>query len=298
MVKSINAKPATYVGRFAPSPSGPLHLGSLVTALGSFLRARTQSGKWLVRIDDIDPPREVAGASEQILGSLETHGLLWDGEVLFQSQRTEAYEAAITELQQAGLTYACECTRKQIKTQGPYYTGKCRHKNLAESGCALRFVNDNGTTSLKDLHLGEIQAEPLATREDFIIRRKDGLFAYHLAAVVDDIFQQITEVVRGADLLQPTLCQLALYKAMNTYPPAFIHLPVISTAKGVKLSKQNHASSIDLQRPQENLLCALRLLGLSPPRALQEEPVKDILDWSISNWRLEDIPRKTEIILA
>lgn len=288
---------SSYIGRFAPSPSGPLHLGSLVTALGSFLQAKSQGGLWLVRIDDIDPPREVTGAAKQILCSLESHGLCWDGDVLYQSDRSGAYTQAIEALQKAGLTYACNCTRKQIKSLGTYYTGTCQYKDLPKEGCALRFLNQVGTPHLEDKLLGLVSADPLATAEDFMIRRKDGLFAYHLAAVVDDIFQQVTEVVRGADLLQPTLCQLALYRAFDTSPPDFVHLPVISSAAGMKLSKQNHAQSIDLTPVKDNLMTALGLLGLRPAKALKNESVDNIIAWSVDNWRLDAIPQQQEIVL-
>lgn len=287
-----------YIGRFAPSPSGPLHLGSLVTAVGSYLQARSQAGKWLLRIDDIDPPREVAGAATQILHSLEKHGLHWDDDVLFQSHRSHAYDEAIRTLQEAGLTYPCECTRKQSKRLGPYYSGTCRQKKLQLPDCALRFRNQSQTRVLHDQHLGAVQADPLATSEDFIIKRKDGLFAYHLAAVVDDIYQQITEVVRGADLLQPTLCQLALYEAFNAQAPEFIHLPVISSAPGMKLSKQNHARSIDLQRPQDNLFSVLKLLGLNPTDEMREASVTSMVNWAVANWHLANIPHETEIVLV
>ncbi len=286
-----------YVGRFAPSPSGPLHLGSLVTALGSYLRAKSQQGKWLLRIDDLDPPREVPGASDDILFTLEQHGLLWDGEPLYQSQRTSHYQAGLEKLQSDNLTYACECTRKQIKLQGPYYSGSCCNKNLSESGLAIRFRNNFTVTSLLDQHLGKIKADPIATSEDFIVKRKDGYYAYHLAAVVDDIFQQVTEIVRGADLLQPTLCQLALYQALGATPPKFLHLPVISTAVGMKLSKQNHAQAIMANAAPQNLVHALHLLGLTPSDDIDKTKVTDILNWAVAHWSLAKVSKNPEIII-
>lgn len=287
-----------YIGRFAPSPSGPLHLGSLVTALGSYLRAKSHQGKWLLRIDDLDPPREVAGASRNILYCLEQHGLHWDDEVLYQSQRKQAYRDAISTLEDKQLTYACECTRKQIKLHGSYYSGTCREKSLSGVGNAIRFRNQGSVTKLVDQNLGEILADPLATAEDFIIKRKDGHYAYHLAAVVDDLYQNITEVVRGADLLQPTLCQIALYQVLNESAPDFLHLPVISTETGMKLSKQNHAHAIKPEAAALNLANAMTFLGLHPPKEINTTCVTELLNWAITNWSLDKVSKNPEIVIG
>ena len=286
-----------YRGRFAPSPSGPLHMGSLVAAVGSYLQARVQQGQWLVRIDDIDPPREVAGAADTILAQLDGHGLHWDGEVSYQSEHSDAYEQALMQLANEGLLYACDCTRAQIKARGRYYDGYCRQRERRGPQCALRLVNQHGIQHVHDGLQGDIEIDPAAAREDFILKRRDGFYAYHLACVVDDARQGITEVVRGADLLVPTVCQLSLYKALALKPPEFVHLPVISQRKGHKLSKQNHAKGIDVQTASYNLFQALQWLGLRPDTELSQLPPREILDWARSVWRLQALTATREIIL-
>lgn len=295
---SYTQKTGQPVGRFAPSPSGPLHLGSLVTALGSYLQAKKHNGLWLVRIDDIDPPREQTGSKQAILECLIAHGLKWDSIPLLQSTRSDAYEMALDALQQQGLSYFCECTRKQIKHAGLQYSGVCRSKNLSPKGCSQRFINSGTSYQLADLRLGKIDLQDAALQEDFIIKRKDGLYAYHLASVVDDIDMGISEVVRGADLLVPTACQVALYNAFNVAVPKLLHLPVICSATGVKYSKQNHARALDNGKAKENLLLALSLLNHPVDRHTSELTIEQILQWAIQNWSIDKLKDHTEIIIS
>lgn len=230
-----------YVGRFAPSPSGDLHFGSLIAALGSYLQARAQGGSWLVRIEDIDPPREIPGAAARILATLDHYGLHWDGPVIYQSQRHEAYRATLAWLEQQGLSYYCNCTRSRIQHIGGFYDGYCRDRHLPSKGAAIRLRQTQPVYSFYDKLLGELHAEPALAKEDFIIRRRDSLFAYNLAVVVDDAFQGVTEIVRGADLIEPTVRQIALYQQLQQPVPCYLHLPLALNEEGNKLSKQNHA---------------------------------------------------------
>ncbi|MFO6423978.1 tRNA glutamyl-Q(34) synthetase GluQRS [Motilimonas sp. KMU-193] len=287
-----------YIGRFAPSPSGPLHFGSLIAALGSYLQAKANQGKWLVRIEDIDPPREVAGADKAILASLEQYGLTWDGPVRYQSQQTEHYEYVLTQLRQQALTYACQCTRAMIKQQGGLYLGTCRHLGLTDKNNAIRLHVKQGITEFTDKLQGRVKINPAMANEDFIIKRKDGLYAYNLAVTLDDIDQGITEVVRGADLLEPTARQIGLMQLLNAPVPDYVHLPLAVTKPGFKLSKQNHAPAISDQDIRQTTWRALAFLGQQPPKALMEEPQENILNWAISNWQLDKVAHQTEQLLT
>ncbi|MCW8995792.1 MAG: tRNA glutamyl-Q(34) synthetase GluQRS [Psychromonas sp.] len=291
---------STYRGRFAPSPSGSLHFGSLIAALGSYLQAKSQQGIWQVRIDDIDPPREVAGAAQDILQTLQTYGLHWDGEVVYQSQRSQAYEKVLSQLSEQKLCYACSCTRKIIKQQGGIYLGTCRNKQLNFNGNSLRInlqKQHHPVTHFYDQLQGDVFLNSREANEDFIIKRKDGLYAYNLAVVIDDINQGITEVVRGADLLHTTGKQITLYQLLNTQAPRYLHLPVAVTSPGQKLSKQNHAQAIDKDNPIPTLLKALKFLGHRVPSRIATSSCSKILEWAVQNWSLENIPRQTEILL-
>ncbi|MFT6987043.1 MAG: glutamyl-Q tRNA(Asp) synthetase [Psychromonas sp.] len=287
-----------YRGRFAPSPSGQLHFGSLVAALGSYLQAKSMQGSWQVRIDDLDPPREVAGAAADILQTLMAYGLNWDGEVIYQSKRSQAYEKVLAQLAAQKLCYGCACTRKKIKLQGGLYLGCCRDKQLPFNGNALRINLQNQgkpTCHFYDQLQGELYLNSSEAREDFIIKRKDGLYAYNLAVVVDDIDQGITEVVRGADLLNTTGKQIALYQLLNIPPPKYIHLPVAVTSPGQKLSKQNHALAINKDNPIPTLLRALDFLGHTVTNNVDTTTCSKILEWAIENWCLHKIPAQHEI---
>lgn len=273
---------SNYIGRFAPSPTGPLHMGSLVCALASYLDAKRHRGQWLVRMEDIDPPREVPGAAHAILTSLRSHGLLWDGEVRWQSERTQAYQTALTALQERDLLYPCTCTRKRLTPLGGRYDGYCRHHPpTGDQPAALRVKVTDADASpthqqFTDRIVGLVQEDLAQTVGDFVVHRKDGFFAYQLAVVVDDIDQQISHVVRGDDLLSTTTRYLYLYHCFRAQAPSFAHIPVVRDARGLKLSKQNHAPALDDQTPVENLLCALKYLDIHLPQTQQTHP-QDIL---------------------
>ncbi|WP_134957569.1 tRNA glutamyl-Q(34) synthetase GluQRS [Yersinia alsatica] len=283
-------KPTHYVGRFAPSPSGDLHFGSLIAALGSYLQARAQGGSWLVRIEDIDPPREIPGAAARILTALEHYGLHWDGPVIYQSQRHEAYRATLEWLKQQGLSYYCTCTRSRIQQIGGLYDGFCRERHLPADGAAIRLRQTQPVYSFYDKLLGELHAVPALAEEDFIIRRRDGLFAYNLAVVVDDAFQGVTEIVRGADLIEPTVRQIALYKQLQQPVPSYLHLPLALNPDGNKLSKQNHAPPLPNGDPRPILVEALKFLRQPLPECWQDLDLPLLLRFAVENWTLAAIP--------
>lgn len=282
-----------YVGRFAPSPSGPLHFGSLVTALGSFLQAKSNNGQWLVRIEDIDPPREVPGATDAILRCLEAHHLFWDAEVVYQSRRSDLYNQKIEFLHQQGFTYFCHCTRAQLSSLKASQLCDCATSNKSPNRAAIRFKYQATNLQFFDQLLGlvKIKSEDLAGH--FAIKRKDGLFAYQLAVVVDDIYQGITEVARGADLLDATLFQIALYQAFKAPIPNFLHFPVVLGESGKKLSKQNHAKEVSTNLVVGNLIGALGFLGIPPPQELHLDNPQNILQWAIQHWNLSHLGAQT-----
>ncbi|QUM88046.1 tRNA glutamyl-Q(34) synthetase GluQRS [Moritella sp. 36] len=288
----------SYVGRFAPSPSGPLHFGSLIAAVGSYLQAKSNQGTWLVRIEDLDPPREITGAAANILTTLDAFGLHWDGDVIYQSQRTSAYQEAIAQLNQQGLTYYCHCTRKQIQAQGAFYQGHCKHKQLTADNAALRVTTTVPVNHFMDELHGKIDIEKALAAEDFIIHRKDGFFAYNLAVVVDDIYQGITQVVRGADLIEPTGRQLYLFEQFSQPAPSYLHLPLVSNADGSKLSKQNHAPGLDISQAKALLIDALRFLALPVCNELQDLSVPHLLQWGAEHWSVKNLPRQKSIVLS
>ncbi|KXO13979.1 glutamyl-Q-tRNA synthetase [Moritella sp. JT01] len=288
----------SYVGRFAPSPSGPLHFGSLIAAVGSYLQAKANQGTWLVRIEDLDPPREIAGAATNILTTLDAFGLHWDGDVIYQSQRSSAYQEAIAQLNQQGLTYYCHCTRKQIQAQGVFYQGHCKHKQLTANNAALRVTTTVPVNHFMDELHGKIDIEKALAAEDFIIHRKDGLFAYNLAVVVDDIYQGITQVVRGADLIEPTGRQLYLFEQFSQPAPSYLHLPLASNADGSKLSKQNHAPGLDISQAKALLIDAFRFLALPVCNELQDLSIPHLLQWGTEHWSVKNLPRQKSIVLS
>ena len=283
-----------YVGRFAPSPSGSLHFGSLVAAVGSYLRARAEEGKWLLRIEDIDPPREVEGAADDIRRTLELFGLAWDDKVVYQSQRFDAYDNAVQQLLKRQEAYYCHCTRKQIQQemQG-VYNGHCRHSSFSDG--AVRLYNRAAVAQFDDVLLGSIDVDGNFAAEDYIIQRSDGLYAYQLAVVLDDAFQGVTEVVRGADLLEASCRQLTLYRQLGLAEPSFVHLPLAATKPGFKLSKQNHATALNKKQPQAELAAALAFLQ-QPPVTL-DSPER-MLAQAVAQFDLQAIPRKTEILIS
>lgn len=291
-----------YRGRFAPSPTGPLHFGSLIAAVGSFLDARSRGGEWLVRIEDLDPPREVSGAADDILRILETLGLHWDGEVMYQSQRLEVYQRTLEQLEAGRLVYPCGCSRKDIqqhfKTGGKasVYPGTCRN-GLPQGRTArsLRLRVADVDIRFSDRVQGDIAEWLPETSGDFIVRRADGLFAYQLAVVVDDAAQGITDVVRGADLLDSTCRQIFLSQSLGYRPPRYLHLPVAVNQAGEKLSKQTNAPAISTRQSVVSLTAALRFLGQRVPAGLEDCELSDFWEWAVQNWESRRIPKQRTI---
>lgn len=277
-------------GRFAPSPSGELHFGSLLAALGSFLDARAQNGRWLVRIEDIDPPREIPGAADRILQQLEHYGLTWDGEIMWQSQRHARYREIIEWLIKHRKSYYCRCTRKQIQQTGGFYTGHCRSLQHSAKNAALRLCQEKPVMAFNDLLRGTVTCDPRLAREDFIIHRRDGLFAYNLAVTVDDHDQGITQVIRGADLIEPTVRQIALYQQLDWQEPSYLHLPLALNRDGTKLSKQNHAPSLPQGDPKPALLLALRCLGQPATEDWRDLSIEQLISTAIARWDRKNIP--------
>ncbi len=292
----------SYRGRFAPSPSGLLHFGSLIAALASFLDAKStvdlqgRQGTWLVRIEDIDPPREQAGASTAILATLDAFGLHWDEQVLYQSQQSELYKHTLNNLKQQGLSYYCQCTRATIKVHGGIYQGHCRTLHKPAQHSATRLINQHGLYDFDDIFQGKVSCDKNLAKEDFIIHRKDGLFAYQLAVVVDDIHQGINHVIRGCDLLNPTVRQLTLFKTLCKQVPQYGHVPLAVTAQGYKLSKQNKAPAIDNKNPQPALFAALEFLGQMPEEYLIHESVTDIINWAVKHWSRGTVQKNKQSI--
>ncbi|EGU35100.1 glutamyl-Q tRNA(Asp) synthetase [Vibrio ichthyoenteri ATCC 700023] len=286
----------SYIGRFAPSPSGPLHFGSLVAALGSYFQAKAHQGQWLVRIEDIDPPREMAGASDLILRTLEAYQLHWDGEVVYQSQRHQLYQDQIEAWLKSGQAYYCQCSRKEIKQAGGFYLGTCRDRKLfGDTPCATRLRMTEPVYDFIDQKHGQLTIPTSLADEDFIIKRRDGLFAYNLAVVLDDIDQGITQVVRGADLIEPTGRQISLYKMLGQNPVSYLHLPLALGENGQKLSKQNHAPAVDNLNPKPALLEAMHFLGFDLEVDLVDASLAEIIHWGVQNWHTKQLPDTTEI---
>ncbi|MDU0353692.1 tRNA glutamyl-Q(34) synthetase GluQRS [Paraglaciecola aquimarina] len=296
VLPSVNTDSTQYVGRFAPSPSGPLHFGSLVTAVGSYLQAKKNEGKWLLRIEDIDPPREIPGAADNILKCLAAHHLYWDDSVVYQSQRSELYLDKLDWLAKHGHTYLCACTRSQLLHSDVFCLCDCVNRSLRIKDCAIRFKHSDPIKQFNDQVLGQISFKPNELPAQFTLRRKDGLFAYQLAVVVDDIEQGISEVARGADLLSATAFQLSLYRAFQRATPKFLHFPVVVSKPGMKLSKQNHAPGIDNSKASSNIIQALAFLGLSVPKSLMQESCANILQWAIAHWDIHSLLAEQERI--
>lgn len=294
--------PTRYRGRFAPSPTGPLHFGSLVAAVASFLDARSRDGEWLVRMEDLDPPREVAGAAADILRTLERFGLHWDGPVLQQSTRTAIYNDAIERLRHAGTIYGCACSRREIADsslpgiEGPVYPGTCRAGfGDGRHERALRVRTDNVTIEFEDRWQGRCECVLARDIGDFVVRRADGLIAYQLAVVVDDADQGITDVVRGADLLFSTPRQLHLQHLLGVASPRYAHLPVAVNANGEKLSKQTDAVGISNEAVLPLLRRVLLFLGQDAPTALEQGGTDNFWRFAIAQWDGTRVPRVRSI---
>jgi glutamyl-Q tRNA(Asp) synthetase len=285
---------SSYVGRFAPSPTGDLHFGSLVAAVASFLQARHAKGRWLVRIEDIDPPREVPGSAAAILSDLDRLGLRSDVPVLYQGRRTEAYEAAVEQLLRENKAYWCSCARKDLPASG-IYPGTCRN-GLAKgkSPRSVRLKVDGTIINFPDLIQGNIEDNLARSVGDFVIRRADGLPAYQLAVAVDDAYQGITEVVRGADLLDSTTRQIHVQHCLGLQTPAYAHHPLATHEDGRKLGKRYGSDPVARLSGVEAIRLALNFLGQP---AAPEMKLENLWYWAIENWQSESIPRTVKIPL-
>ncbi|PCH58844.1 MAG: tRNA glutamyl-Q(34) synthetase GluQRS [SAR86 cluster bacterium] len=281
-----------YVGRFAPSPSGPLHFGSLLAATASFLDAKACDGLWLMRMEDLDPAREPAGVAQIILNQLLEFGLQWDGDVLYQSTRLAAYDSALKHLQAQGVCFQCDCSRPQIKAMGGTYNGACRSRLTPPvNDFAIRVLVNNEVLQFKDLIQADYQHSLGSDTGDFVIRRKDTLTAYQLAVVVDDAFQGINTVIRGIDLLDSTPRQIYLQQLLAYSSPVYGHIPIIVNNIGQKLSKQHFAAPLKSQHKLELLHRVIELLGQQPPAKNRLLSTGQQLDWAIDNWELGAIPK-------
>lgn len=288
-----------YIGRFAPSPTGPLHFGSLLTAAASFLEARQHGGQWLLRVEDIDPPREQPGATDEILRALESYGFEWDGLVTYQSASRDAHDDVIQTLIDAGMAYPCGCSRRDLAavprgSLGIIYPGKCRN-GCSATEVAIRALTDDESIGFHDRLQGR-QAQRLESESgDFIILRRDGLIAYQLAVVVDDHLQGITDVVRGIDLMDSTPRQIRLQQLLDYTTPTYCHIPVAINERGQKLSKSHGAKGVALDQAEMNLFTALEMLGHRPPRELRSADLSEIWQWAEDQWNINVLAGQTRI---
>ncbi|NVZ27576.1 tRNA glutamyl-Q(34) synthetase GluQRS [Pseudomonas gingeri] len=287
---AITASPA-YIGRFAPTPSGHLHFGSLVAALASYLDARSVGGRWLLRMEDLDPPREAPGAQAAILDALERYGFEWDGEMIRQSDRHDAYAQVLDRLFSQGLAYACTCSRKELEAYDGIYPGLCRNLGHDIDNAAIRLRVPELIYRFQDRVQGEFHQHLGREAGDFVIRRRDGLYAYQLAVVLDDAWQGVTDIVRGADLLDSTPRQLYLQELLGLPQPRYLHVPLIIQPDGNKLGKSYRSPPLTSDQATPLLMRALRTLGQTPPAALEQGTPREVLDWGIRHWDATLIPR-------
>jgi len=295
------------VGRFAPSPTGPLHFGSLVAAVGSYCLARHAGGKWLLRMEDLDPPRVVPGAADEILANLELLELHWDDAIVWQSQRTEAYVEALTTLRDKGLVFECACSRKEILLsaphpgeEGPIYPGTCRSGlRPGAKPRALRIVVPEEQVCFRDGVFGPLQQALAEAVGDFVLRRADGLFAYQLAVVVDDAAAGVNQVVRGADLLSSTPRQIFLHACLGTPVPAYVHLPMVMGSDGKKVSKRHDVVRLEYEHGGARLLVqALQFLGQKVPGCLHGAAPAELLAWAVPHFDPAAIPPAVEGLIV
>ena len=288
-----------YTGRFAPSPTGLLHIGSLLTAVASYADARSNGGKWLVRMEDLDPPREMPGAASHILHTLEAFGFEWDGEVAYQSRRYALYEETLCRLQTAGLVYPCHCSRKDWQAgarrgaDGFVYNGRCRHpgQRPAPQGKqpAWRIRVPDRDIGFSDGIVGDYAQNLARDIGDFVLLRADGYWAYQLAVVADDAEQGVTHIVRGQDLLVSTPRQIYLQQCLGVPTPQYAHLPLLTNAQGQKWSKQTLAPVLDLNRREQLLRQVFRYLKL--PEAPETDRPAELLDWAVAHWDMGKVPK-------
>jgi len=302
--KTLSTPKSPYRGRFAPSPTGPLHFGSLVAAVGSYLDAKHHQGTWLVRIEDVDTPRCTPEAADGILRALDAFGLHSDEAILYQSQRTDAYEEALRQLQTNGAVYPCACTRKEIADsglhgiEGAVYPGTCRGGLPAgRTERAWRVRTDSALIQFDDALQGRMKQQLEKDIGDFVVKRADGLFAYQLAVVVDDAFQGITNVARGCDLLASTPRQIYLQRLLKLPTPHYLHLPVATNPQGEKLSKQTLAQAVKTDDTSATLFAVLNFLRQQPPQELLGANIDELLAWACVNWQPSRL-RGTTAILA
>lgn len=275
-------------GRFAPSPTGPLHFGSLLAATASYLDAHSRGERWLLRIDDLDVYRNDEQAESAILTALDVHGLHWDGTVIRQSDRVDRYQAALEQLTALGLLFYCRCSRRALKGQ-PTYPGTCRKHQAPRSDAAIRILSAGAPVVFTDLVMGR-QTERLSDScGDFIVRRRDGLIAYQLATAIDDGAEEIGRIIRGGDLLDNTARQIHIMQALGLSVPTYGHLPVLSQPDGMKLSKQSHAPALDNDQPTANLLAIFPYLNLRAPAESRAWSARQLLRWAVSGWALDSI---------
>ncbi len=290
-----------YRGRFAPSPTGSPHLGTLVAAVASYLQARTSKGEWLLRIEDVDTTRRVPGADDTMLRTLDKFGFEWDGEVIWQSKRSAFYAQALEQLDADDLVFPCTCSRKLLAQtaveQSGIYPGTCRSQKLPfPHDHAVRVRVPDIIISFDDAIIGEYQQSLATECGDFVIKRRDGLFAYQLAVVVDDARQGITEIVRGADLLDSTPRQIFLQQCLDYTRPGYLHLPLILDHEGRKLSKSEGAAELNPDRPAKSIHAALHHLGQQPPADLVKAGTVDIWQWAMENWSISKIPTPDNVM--
>jgi glutamyl-Q tRNA(Asp) synthetase len=291
---SINK--SLYRGRFAPSPTGPLHFGSLVCAVASYLQAKSNNGEWLVRMEDIDPPREPEGAADDILRTLEAYGLFWDREVVYQSRRQEVYEDHLRQLKNQKLIYPCCCSRKQIRAtsmhqSNPVYPETCRGRPLASrSTHSIRLQTKFQQVGFDDGIQGTFAQNIRKEVGDFVLKRADGYYAYQLAVVVDDAEQGISEIVRGSDLLDNTPRQIYLQKLLNFPQPHYVHVP-IATQNGDKMSKQTNAPPVTKDSPLATAVQILQFLAQAVPDNWQWANIEELWQWAIPRWEISAVPR-------
>ena len=294
------ATPPLYRGRFAPSPTGQLHLGSLIAALGSYLMARSQQGEWWLRIEDIDPPREVPGAADAIRHSLEKFGFEWD-QLCYQHDRLAAYQEALTRLKNTGMVYPCTCSRKAIAENSPEpgrYPGTCRGQRHTDHAHPAWRVNTHGVNIIVDDQLqGRLSYDLETEVGDYVVFRADGYVAYQLASAVDDAQQGMTEVVRGVDLLDSTPRQIYLQHLLKLPTPRYTHLPILVNKLGQKLSKQTYAKPLADHDPVPQLWLAMSVLGQAPPPALRHADLANLWAWARTHWDSTKITSQQEICL-
>lgn len=307
-------------GRFAPSPTGRLHAGSLLAAVGSYLDARTHGARWLVRIEDLDTPRVVPGCADEMLRTLELYGFEWDGDVVYQSTRRAAYREALAALAASGRTFHCSCSRKDLAADGEDhaqgYPGTCRHGPTRPGPTAVRFRVSDQPLSFDDLYLGS-QTFDTRALGDVVVERRDGIASYQLAVVVDDAWQGVTRVVRGADLLSSTPWQLELQAALALPRPSYGHLPLLTEAGGKKLSKTLRSIPIPAPGPVPDypgtlrskhcpeppevslaLTSTLTHLSQAPPPDLAHSSIKDVWNWAVAHWNPQALAGRTLIELS